>query len=190
MLDKSVPYFEIIMKRPAGLPIESYPLPEGYRFCFYTPGDETSWGKIETAVLEFPEEKQAMEYFGKNFLPYQMELSRRMLFVENEDKEKIATCTAWQIDTAEDRKPLFHWLAVMPEAQGKGIGLALSAEATKLLKTLGHDEPIYLATQTWSHPAIGIYEKLGYEFTRESLGKHKNDKYDEAMALLKKIRGK
>lgn len=190
MLDKSVPYYEIIMKRPAGLPLEQYSLAKDYRFVFYQPGDEKFWAKIETAVLEFDDEDNALAYFSKTFLPYPRELEERMLFVENKDGEKIATCTAWWTYTNGQRNPLLHWLSVLPSEQGSGIGTALTAEITRLLQKLENDQPIYLSTQTWSHSAIGIYEKLGYTFTQESLGKHKNDKFAEAMAVLKKIHSK
>jgi len=65
MLDKSLSYIDIIMRRPAlGLPPPAA-LPEGYRFAFYGEcagkngtgmGD---WAEIETSVLEFDNVLQA-----------------------------------------------------------------------------------------------------------------------------------
>ena len=76
MLDKSLSYIDIIMRRPAlGLPPPAA-LPEGYRFAFYGEcagkngtgmGD---WAEIETSVLEFDNVLQAEDYFSRNFLPF------------------------------------------------------------------------------------------------------------------------
>ena len=40
MLDKSIPYKEIWMKRPLDLALPDYVLPEGYQLVFYRAGME------------------------------------------------------------------------------------------------------------------------------------------------------
>lgn len=43
---------------------------------------------------------------------------------------------------------------------------------TRILKTLQNPEytsPIYLHTQTWSHVAIGLYQKLEFVITDKNL---------------------
>ncbi|MBQ4335586.1 MAG: GNAT family N-acetyltransferase, partial [Lentisphaeria bacterium] len=62
MLDKSLPYYDIIMKMP-GRNLLSLPepvLPEGYSFRLYKPGDEYAWARLESQVLEFPTHGKAL----------------------------------------------------------------------------------------------------------------------------------
>ena len=85
MLDKSVPYVDILMRRAASEKPPSVPLPEGYRFTFFKAGDEADWARIETSVLEFDCEMDALLYFQREYLPCLAELGRRCLFIEAPD---------------------------------------------------------------------------------------------------------
>ena len=39
MIDKSIPYYDVIMVRPGFLPsVEAPALPDGYRYALYAPG--------------------------------------------------------------------------------------------------------------------------------------------------------
>jgi len=188
MLDKTVPYANVFMRRKKNTPIPQYPLPNGFKFTFYQPGDEVSWAKIETSVLEFENEQEALEYFHGEFTPHAHELDKRCLFIENEKGEKIATSTAWWTYTGTRRDPLLHWVAVMPAYQGLSLGKAISAKATQLLADVEGDKDFYLKTQTWSHRAIRLYEKIGYEVTDERyVGKYVNEDYEKALAVLSHI---
>ncbi len=51
-----------------------------------------------------------------------------MLFVVNDLGEEVGTCTAWFKERFDGTYPLFHWLAVIPEHQGKGVAKALTVE--------------------------------------------------------------
>jgi len=63
MLDKSIPYVPILMRRDPGTPPPDFALPPGFRFAYYAPGDEKEWARIETSVLEFEFEMDALLYF-------------------------------------------------------------------------------------------------------------------------------
>ncbi|MCL2527976.1 MAG: GNAT family N-acetyltransferase [Defluviitaleaceae bacterium] len=185
MLDKSIPYANVFMCRKKGNPIPEFPLPDGFKFVFFQPGDEKAWAKIETSVSEFDSEQEALAYFKEEFAPGAHELRRRCVFIENEKGEKIATSTAWWNYTGTRRDPWLHWVAVMPQYQGLGLGKSISAKATQLLAEIEGDNDFYLKTQTWSHRAIKIYEKIGYCITDEKyLGKYVNEDYEKALAVL------
>lgn len=176
MLDKSVPYIPFTMiRKPDALPLPAYQLPEGYRFVFYQPGDEKDWAIIETQVAEFDTIDDALSYFQRSFTPFSNELSQRMLFVENPQGKKVATFTAWRSDDVG--KPRLHWLAVIPEEQGKGLAKSLTIRVTELLHELHPDQELYLTTQTWSHPAVKMYQKLGYEILQD-------ENYPQIMEIL------
>lgn len=40
LLDKTIPHFNVIMKRSAGVALPKFALPEGYSFTWYVPGKE------------------------------------------------------------------------------------------------------------------------------------------------------
>ena len=189
MIDKSVPFAKLKMKRPAGTPIAEFPLPEGFKFTFYQKGDEESWARIETAVDEFDNEFAAVMRFKQDFNPPD-ELSRRCLFIENSDGEKVATATAWWAEVYGERRAWLHWVSVDPRYQGIGLGKALSSRVTKLLLEIEGDVDFYLSTQTWSHVAIGIYEKCGWQPTDEAIlyGKDLKGHYKKALKILGKIK--
>ena len=187
MLDKSIPYKHIIMRRPAGTPIPPAILPAGYRFVFYQPGDERHWAAIETSVLEFPAEIDAFIYYQQEWLPYARELPRRCLFIEDAEGEKVATGTAFWYYSGTRRDPWVDWISVRPECQGIGLGKAIFARVVRLMVEIEGDRDFYLHTQTWSHKAVRIYEKAGFSMTPEQgLGICPNE-YEEALAILESL---
>jgi len=192
MLDKSVPYAKLIMCRKAGTPIPEFPLPDGFKFAFYSDGDDKHWARIETSVGEFDSEFSALMLFRRDFIPHVDELYRRCLFIENKDGKKIATANAWWATNNDNRLAWLHWVSVDPNYQGLGLGKAVSAQTTRLMCELEGDVDIYLSTQTWSYKAIDIYKKCGYEPTDEKVlygPKSKND-YKKALKILAKLEKK
>lgn len=63
MLDKSIPYFNVIMKRAAGTPLSHYGLPIGFSFGMYKSGMEVDWAVIEASVGEFDNAEESLNYF-------------------------------------------------------------------------------------------------------------------------------
>ena len=83
MLDKSIPYGNIIMicrgeSVKAAQPME---LPEGYTYKMYQPGDKMKWAEIEYSVGEFPSVEAAVEYFDKSYLPYEDRMVERSCYI-------------------------------------------------------------------------------------------------------------
>ena len=188
MLDKSVPYAGLYMCRKTGTPIPGSPLPDGYRFELYNPGDEESWAGIESSVLEFDSEFAALLYFNGKFMPYPEDLKRRCLFIEKDDGEKIATATVWWDYIEGQRRPWLQWVGVDPRYQGTGLGKALVSKALTQMVELEGDVDFYLHTQTWSYKAVGIYKAHGFQPTdNKVLYKKRRDNYKKAMRILKRI---
>lgn len=187
MLDKTIPYHRVIMTRKAGTSIPSSILPEGFSFRLFQLGDEQAWAAIEAAVGEFEQVEDALLYFRQQFMPFHAELERRTLFVVNPDQELIATLTIWWRYIGERRHPWIHWVAVMPEYQGLGIGKALVCEGLRRLLQIEGDPDVYLSTQTWSYKAIGIYLYAGFSFnTVLDYGQFHNE-YEQAINVLKQV---
>ena len=187
MLDKTLPYFNVIMRRRAGIPIVSHRLPSGFVITGFVPGDEVLWARIETSVGEFVMDGDALTYFQMTYLPYCDELPRRCVFVRGPDGGAVGTITSWWNTTDKRRDPSLHWLAIHPSSQGLGLAKALVSECLQRLVGLEGDRDIFLHTQTWSHRAIAIYLKAGFEFVRQgSFGGYPND-FLQAMPVLKTV---
>ncbi|SEL06217.1 Protein N-acetyltransferase, RimJ/RimL family [Carnobacterium iners] len=188
-MDKTIPYAEIWMIRLLELPVIEQHLPEGFHFAFYQEDDEVEWAAIETAVSEFEDTVQALDYFEEKFAPHLKELQKRMVFVINSSGEKIGTCSAWWKETPnKERYPLIHWVAVKPSYQGKGIAKAMMTHTLKLLQSLEHTSPVYLHTQTWSHIAIRLYEYFGFEISSKNLDGSPNLDYEKTLLILAELK--
>jgi ribosomal protein S18 acetylase RimI-like enzyme len=189
MLDKSVPFAKLYMRRKAGTPIPEFKLPDGFKYVFYSDGDDADWAKIETSVDEFDSEFAALLLFKEDFMPYADELYRRCLFIETDSGEKVATANAWWSFVDDERRAWLHWVSVKCGFQGLGLGKAITSRVTELLRELEGDTDFYLSTQTWSYKAINIYKKCGYEPTDEKIlyGKKYKTHYKKALKILDKL---
>lgn len=187
MLDKSIPYFNIIMKRHAGNPIPNFLLPDGYSFVLFSKGKEQKWAEIETSVGEFSNTDDALKYFREEYLPYLAELEKRLLFIQNKEGKEVGTITGWWNVTGGKKGPSIHWFAVKKEYQNLGLGKALVGECLNRFLLIDGDKDIYLHTQTWSYKAIGLYLKAGFEIMKEESFAHYKNDYEQAIPLLKKV---
>jgi ribosomal protein S18 acetylase RimI-like enzyme len=189
MLDKSIPYKNIIMKLDCKLisSLSDPVLPNGYTFRLYNDGDEINWARIETSVLEFESENDAYDYFTKIFIPRIDELKSRCVFVLNQDGLPIATTTAWYDDSDLGHQVHLDWVAVCPKYQGMGIGEAIVKKALQIYNELEPHEDILLHTQTWSHNAVNLYHKLGFVMMKTETIKCCGNDYLEAVKVLEDV---
>lgn len=166
MLDKSLEYFDFIMKMPCER-IEHLPparLPEGYTFALYQDGNEHDWARLESLVGEFASEEKALEYFKREYQdPFSDKLRQRCVFVKNPAGRIVATATAWFMPSSLGNRGWLQWISTDPAEQGKGLGKAVIIKALQLFPQYEPGSDIYLHTQTWSHKAIYLYHKLGFE---------------------------
>lgn len=201
MIDKSVEYKNVIMRldAPCACCDSRIALPEGFSFKFFTPQEEAHWARIETSVLEFSSEDEARAYFEKAYLPHVAELTQRCIFITNPDNLPIATANAWYAKSDLGYQAALHWVAVCPEYQGMGLGRAIVRKALSVFAELEHGRPIWLKTQTQSHPAIKLYHSLGFNLVRKDplanttarngiISIYQND-FTEALEVLRPIFG-
>lgn len=184
MLDKSLPYYNVIMKRLRGTTIPDAELPSGFLFKQYQEGDENDWAEIMVSVGEFDNIKEALDYFMECYFPYKEELKRRSFFIETLNGEKVGTLTDWWNYTQVRRDPSMHWVGIKPMFQGLGLGKSLIYEGMRRMIDIEGDRDFYLHTQTWSYKAINIYIKAGYRIVEnETFGEYHND-YEKALETI------
>ncbi len=184
MLDKTIPYFNIIMRRAAKKPLPHISLPSGYSYIYYKRGFEKDWSEIMASVGEFDSAQIALDYFNENYLINPDEVNRRTLFIQTAENEKVATVTSWWHYTGVKRTPTLEWIAVKPEFQGLSLGKSIVFQGLRRTLEIEGDREIYLHTQTWSYRAIGIYLLAGFEFVKkDTFGNYINE-FDRALPYL------
>ena len=182
MLDRTIPFYNIIMRCDRILPME-VKLPEGYSIRAYQPGDETAWGTLHVATGDFATVHEAAEYFMKT---YGADLSRA-LFAVAPDGSVVGTMTAWNDPRGTETIRSLHWLAVAKDHQRKGIGKALCKSVLKLMRREDNAAPVYLHTQPWSWKAVLLYAAQGFKLQRtDSFAAYENQ-YDAAMAAMQTV---
>ena len=151
------------MKRPDLQNIPDFKLIETYHLRFYQPGEENIWARVETSVDEFPNEEAALAHFEKEFGPYREEMAKRCLFLENSDGEVIGTSSAWYgiLEGEKEVTGRVHWVAIMPDYQGKKLAKPLFSQLLQVLAT--KHKSAYLTSQTTSYQAINLYLNFGFE---------------------------
>ncbi|QCJ44479.1 GNAT family N-acetyltransferase [Bacillus sp. S3] len=151
------------MVRKDLLDIPQYELPPGFRMRLFEKGDEHHWAKVETSAGEFKDEEAALERFNKEFGDDIDEMTRRCVFIENENGEVIGTTTAWYGDLNDDGEiwGRIHWVGVVPDYQGKKLSKPLLSAAMNILAK--HHSKAYLTSQTTSYQAVNMYLNYGFE---------------------------
>lgn len=185
MLDKSIPYYNVLMLRKAHTPIPTVVLKEGYTLKTYKIGDEVYWSKILVEVGEFDSFEEAMSNFKDCYASYPEELAKRMLFIHDSDDEICATYTNWWDITNGHREPTVHWLATAPKHQGNGLAKYLVCEGMKRMIELEGEGDYILHTQTWSYQAVGIYQFAGYGISPDVSFADYDNTYSDAIPILR-----
>lgn len=168
--DSRIRYCELHLHRERLDDLPVYPLPDGYRFVMYRPGDRDAWIAIERSAKELVGKEQGLEVWDSYFGWNEAELPERMVFVENVQGEKVATATAYFDIHRQDPSGAgwLHWVAVRREDQGKGLARPLIAHTLRLLHQLGYDRA-RLHTQTTTWVACRLYLDFGFEPIPENI---------------------
>ena len=159
--DRRIRHFELMLCRSLDdLPV--LPLPAGYRFVRYAPGDRDAWIRIEESAREFDSFEEGEAAWARYYGDREDELPGRMLFVESDSGEKVATATAMYDVFGRDTSgsAWLHWVSVRRDRQGLGLSKPLICEAFRVMKSLGYTR-VVIPTQTNTWLAVKVYLDLG-----------------------------
>ena len=180
MIDRSIPYYNIIMRCDRILPME-IKLPEGYAIRTYQPGDEDAWAAVLCAVGEQTSLAEAKADFVQRYLA-DATRTDRIFFAVDASGAVVGTAIAW-----DNGLRVLHWLAVDPAHQGKGLGRALCQTCLRLFRREDNAAPVYLHTQPWSWKAILLYISLGFKLQPKDTIYAYENQYAQAMETLQAI---
>ena len=135
--------------------------PSGFSLRWYQPDDEAHWLRIHLAADHLNE--ITPELFQRQFGSDEKLLRERQCYLSDPHGDVIGTGTAWFNNNFDGaRWGRVHWVAIIPEFQGRGLGKALMTAICRRLPELGHQRA-YLTTSTARVPAIKLYLKFGFE---------------------------
>lgn len=141
--------------------VPEFAWPAGFTLRWYQPGDEAHWLRIHRAADRFNEISPAL--YERQFGPDKETLVSRQCYLLAPNLNAIGTATAWfDNDFQGCRWGRVHWMAIIPEFQGRGLAKPLMTAICLRLHELGH-EHAYLSTSTARHAAIGLYLRFGFE---------------------------
>lgn len=183
MIDKTIPYFNVLMRYDGKLISAPPQAPDGYRFRSYQEGDEFAWAQMEVDNLDFDTYDNAVKYFRQKYLSSPEKLKERFIGIENENGTLCGAVICWSDAKDEKTVSTVHWLITSPAEQGKGIGSALVRMLLYRFSQLGA-LPIYLHTQPWSYPAIGIYSKYGFRLLQKDSFRGYENQSAQALEVL------
>lgn len=160
--DSRIKYYELLLERDLE-DIPYYPLPEGYRFTFYQPGDRDHWIHIEITAKELLSYVQGVETWNHYYGGKEDSLRERMVFIENAAGEKVATATAYVDVTGRDQSGSgwLHWVAVRRDCQGLGLSKPLLSFTLSRMRELGYSHG-KIPTQSTSWLACKVYLDFGF----------------------------
>lgn len=161
--DPRIRYMELMLERSTLDEIPLLPLPEGYSFVPYQPGDRDAWIAIERSARELDSYAQGVWVWNRYFGARNAELTQRMVFIQNAAGEKVATATAYYDVRLRDQSGAgwLHWVAVRREDQGKGLSKPLIAHTLRRMHDLGYTHA-KIPTQTNTWLACRIYLDFGF----------------------------
>lgn len=135
-----------------------FDLPQPYSIVLYKPGYEQSWLRIH----ERSDQHNVftpfvfVDQFGRDL----KSLAERQYYLLDGDDEPVGTATAWD-EQRGSYSGRVHWLAIMPEHQGRGLSKALLSTVCQKLLMMGHRKGC-LSTSTARLAAICLYLQFGF----------------------------
>ncbi len=135
-------------------------VPEGFRLDWYRPGDRREWVNIhvEADAPCNPSDELYVAQFGEN----DRVLGERQCFLKTEAGRYVGTATAWFNDeNTGESLGVVHWVAVLPDFQGKGLSKPLLSAVLRRMHKLGHRR-VYLTTGEDKARAVSLYLSFGF----------------------------
>lgn len=140
--------------------IPNYRLPAGYSLRGYRPGDEEHWRQIHLLADRYS--IITPDLFTLEFGREGSVLAERQFYLLDLQQAVIGTATAWyDHDFHGQDYGRVHWVAIVPQHQGRGLARPLMAAVCCRLRDLGH-ERAYLRTSSARLPAIRLYLRFGF----------------------------
>jgi GNAT superfamily N-acetyltransferase len=140
--------------------VPDHPLPPGFSLRMFRPGDEQTWTDIWVKAEKYL--KITTATFTAEFGSDAPLLAQRQFFLLDGGGQPVGTATAWLTDKgyAPDAARV-HWVAIVPEMQGRGLSRPLLSAVLKRMKELGYRSS-FLGTHSARTAAVKLYLEFGF----------------------------
>lgn len=160
-MNEHVPNTDVWMIHRALHQAPFFSLPPGYQMRFYHEGDIQTWVTIQQAAESFF--VPTAETFLSSLRGDASYLSRRVMFLVDPYGADIGTITAWNDHLFHyDDVGQIHWVAIIPDAQGRGLAKPMVCAACTELQVRGYMTAV-LETNTRRLAALNLYLQCGFE---------------------------
>lgn len=153
-------------------------LPQGYHARLCRPEELSCWKELNSIN---PESIGFLDdYFQRVYAKEKELFFQKCTFVCDEKDRPVGTCFLWR---AYGKITTLHWLKVLPEYEGQGIGRGLLSH---VLSQAGEGEfPIYLHTHPSCYRAVHLYQEFGFKLlSGPAVGARTND-LEESLPYLR-----
>lgn len=151
--------FELLLTNDDLDNVTEYQIKPPFILEYFKEGYGKYWKNIH--LLSDKYNRISDETFETQFELFHEELHQRQLYIRA-GNEIVGTCTAWNdLNGKYKDYGKIHWLAVIPDFQGQGLGKVLLSQTIRILKTLGYNKA-YLETDSRRKNALFLYEKMGF----------------------------
>jgi GNAT superfamily N-acetyltransferase len=148
------------MIRPKLDNIPRFELPAPYGLRWFEEGDDKAWDMIQQNAERHIDMTKCLH--GMAFGADLEKLRRRQCFLIDGGGRSVGTGAAWHEDDHHgEAYGRVHWIAILPEHQGKGLAKSLMTAVCERLCELGHRQAL-LGTHTVRMAAINLYLKFGF----------------------------
>ena len=156
IVEQNVP---LLMELPILPQVRPLAPPQGFQLRPYRPGDREHWVAIHQAADVHS--KVQPSTFDWHFGADEQALTERQLYLEDAHRRVVGTSSAWMGEHEYEGWGRVHWIALLPQLQGQGLGRLLLTATLQRLKDL-HHKNAYLWTISSRVPAINMYLSFGF----------------------------
>lgn len=165
MIDRSIPFYPIMMIKSDMDAYPDYPLHPDYEFSFFSPetGRE-DWIHVQYLSNQLENVDEIGPMFDSEFMTDPELLPSQMLFVRDKKTgEAVASAALWYGNPFGYKQMRIHWVATHENHQGKGLCRAMLSRLMKRYHELNMTGDVFLFSQTFSYAAISIYQDFGFK---------------------------
>ena len=148
-----------VMRRLAAQPLPNLVLPPGVRIRSYLPGDDEAVLSVNAAAFAHHPEQGALDSAGLAARRAEPWFSPDGLLLAVDDEGRLLGFHWTKQHDAELGE--VYVVAIAPDAQGRGLGRALTLAGLYHLAGLGVSE-VLLYVESDNAPAVAVYSRLGF----------------------------
>lgn len=179
VLDRDIPYRNVLMVIPKRRVEKEIPLKKGYSYVPYEDALFEPWCQLQTACNLFDSLEEAKRCLSRFLEEDRAFFEDNFLFVVDEERTLVASAGLWPGHHFEEERLRVHYVAVLEQAQHQGIARAMLSKLCVHYDSIPSRYPLYLATQSQSYAAIFMYSRLGFT---PYLGAYKEHTKEESEA--------